>query len=73
MKKKSYIPKLNVSDELFEKELAFALHSDGSTTDYANSRKRAYNGQPWTTNGIRRKTEVKGLTMRDLGDCFALQ
>ncbi len=40
------------------------------STAYSNDRNRPYNGQPWTDNGIRGQTEVKGLTMRDISDCL---
>ena len=33
-------------------------------------RNRPYNGQPWTDTGERGKTEIKGITFRDLRDCF---
>lgn len=33
-------------------------------------RTRPYNGQPWTTHGVRGKTVVSGLTMRDILDCY---
>lgn len=33
-------------------------------------RDRPYNGQPHTADGTRGSTEVKGLTMRDVRDCF---
>lgn len=33
-------------------------------------RDRPYDGQPHTDNGIRGKTLVHGLTMRDISDCF---
>ncbi len=33
-------------------------------------RKRLYSGQPQTDYGERGKTEVKGLTMRDIRDCY---
>lgn len=41
-------------------------------SDYLSTldRTRPYNGQPWTDGGERGMTEVKGLTMRDLRDCF---
>lgn len=39
-------------------------------TRQRNDRDRAYDGQPWTGNGIRGKTLVEGLTMRDIKDCF---
>lgn len=33
-------------------------------------RDRPYNGQSHTDHGLRGQTEVKGLTMRDIRDCF---
>lgn len=33
-------------------------------------RQRLYDGQPQTALGERGKTEVKGITMRDLRDCY---
>lgn len=33
-------------------------------------RDRPYNGQPHTDTGIRGATEIKGVTFRDLHDCF---
>lgn len=33
-------------------------------------RNRPYDGQSWTSEGIRGKTEIKGITFRDLKDCF---
>ena len=36
------------------------------------SRSREYNGQPWTTDGIRGKHVITGLTERDILDCVAL-
>lgn len=33
-------------------------------------RNRAYKGQTHTTSGLRGKTEVKGITMRDIRDCY---
>lgn len=35
-------------------------------------RNRPYRGQPHTDEGDRGKTEVKGITMRDLGDAFII-
>lgn len=64
------IDKLDMNDEDFEQQLNFALNTDGSSSDYENSRDRPYNGQPWTTNGIRGQQEVKGVTMRDIKDCL---
>ena len=31
---------------------------------------RPYNGQPHTSTGMRGATEIKGITFRDLRDCF---
>ncbi len=33
-------------------------------------RQRPYDGQLWTDTGERGKTEIKGITFRDLRDCF---
>jgi hypothetical protein len=33
-------------------------------------RNRPYTGQPWTGTGERGKTEIKGITFRDLRDAF---
>uniref|UniRef100_A0A6M3J472 Uncharacterized protein n=1 Tax=viral metagenome TaxID=1070528 RepID=A0A6M3J472_9ZZZZ len=33
-------------------------------------RQRPYDGQPWTDTGERGATEIKGITFRDLRDCF---
>ena len=33
-------------------------------------RQRPYDGQPWTCNGQRGEAEVKGITFRDLQDCY---
>jgi hypothetical protein len=33
-------------------------------------RDRPYDGQPWTDEGERGRTEVRGITFRDLRDCF---
>jgi len=38
--------------------------------DHNMRRDRPYTGQPHTTTGERGKTEVKGLTFRDLRDCY---
>lgn len=35
-------------------------------------RDRPYDGQAWTDDGERGKTEVRGLTMRDIRDCLLL-
>lgn len=64
------IPMLDSEDENFEDKLAFEIWSSQSASDYRNDRERPYNGQSWTDDGERGKTEVKGLTMRDIKDCL---
>jgi hypothetical protein len=66
------IPILDSADPKFPQNLAFALWSAGGSTDYRNDRERPYNGQPHTDQGERGKTEVRGLTMRDLKDCYVM-
>lgn len=61
---------LNMDDEDFFEKLDFALNTTGSSSDYRNDRERPYNGQPWTTEGVRGKKEVKGVSMRDIKDCL---
>lgn len=38
--------------------------------DHSMWRQRPYDGQPHTDNGVRGHTEIKGITFRDLRDCF---
>ena len=38
--------------------------------DHNMRRTRPYSGQPHTSMGERGKTEIKGITFRDLRDCF---
>lgn len=47
---------------MIEDELGFNEHN--------MKRDRPYNGQAHTCNGIRGSTEIKGITFRDLRDCF---
>ncbi len=70
-----YIPDediIDASEEGWKKELAFRLHTIGSSSDYRNDRERPYNGQSWTDEGERGKTLIFGLTMRDMQDCFVM-
>lgn len=67
---KKHIEILDMNDKDFNKKFDFAMNTDGSSSDYMNSRNRPYNGQPWTDNGIRGKQEVKNVTMRDIKDCL---
>jgi len=57
------IPMANSPEELPEmlKELG---------SDHRMLRCRPYDGQPWTDMGKRGATEIKGITFRDLRDCF---
>jgi hypothetical protein len=64
------VPVVDVDDPAFEKKLDHLLSATLGSSDYDNSRDRPYNGQMWTDQGERGKTEVKGLTMRDLADCM---
>lgn len=64
------IPVINLDDENFDKKLEASFNYVQGSTAYSNDRNRPYNGQPWTQNGERGKTEVKGLTMRDISDCL---
>lgn len=53
---------LNKLWDRIEHELGF--------NDHNMRRDRPYNGQPHTDTGIRGSTEVKGVTFRDIRDCF---
>ncbi len=64
------IEKIDLADKDFAEKFNFMLNTDGSSSDYRNDRERPYNGQPWTDCGIRGRQGVKGLTMRDIKDCF---
>lgn len=61
---------LDASSEDFKEQFEFAIWGTGGSSDYRNDRERPYNGQSWTDEGERGKTEVKGLTMRDIRDCL---
>jgi hypothetical protein len=64
------IPMLDMNSDNFMENLEFHIWSTNSSSDYNNDRNREYNGQSWTDDGERGKTEVKGLTMRDIRDCL---
>lgn len=55
---------MNINDVM---EQAF---DDLGFNDHSMERSRSYAGQPHTDTGERGKTEVKGITFRDLRDCF---
>jgi hypothetical protein len=60
-----------VSDEKAQAMVnAIAGRIDHIGCDINMRRDRPYTGQPWTDGGIRGQTEVKGLTLRDIRDCF---
>lgn len=40
------------------------------THDHNMSRDRPYTGQPHTVKGVRGATEIRGITFRDLRDCY---
>jgi hypothetical protein len=63
-------PILDMDDPDFANKLEFELWSTQSSSDYRNDRERPYNGQPHTDYGLRGQTEVKGVTFRDVRDCF---
>jgi hypothetical protein len=64
------IPIFDLNSEDGKTDLELALNSSMSSSDYRNDRERPYNGQKHTTHGERGKTEIKGLTFRDIRDCI---
>jgi hypothetical protein len=46
------------------------IEDDLGFNDARMLRARPYDGQPHTDTGIRGRTEIKGITFRDLRDCF---
>ena len=46
------------------------IEDDLGFNDHNMRRDRPYNGQPHTDTGQRGATEVRGVTFRDLRDCF---
>lgn len=56
----------------WEQKLEFEVFAANGNSTHRNDRARPYNGQPWTSNGIRGKVLVKGLTMRDIRDCLVM-
>jgi len=59
-----------VNPDNFDQELNFILKEIQGSTAWSLDRNRPYDGQPHTCNGIRGKTLVTGLTMRDISDCM---
>ena len=58
--------------EDFGKELEFIMKEAQGSSGFSMERDRPYDGQPHTDDGIRGKTVVEGLTMRDVADCIVL-
>lgn len=60
-----------MSEKDFSQELKQAI-SDVCREQYVYTmfRDRPYDGQPWTVEGGRGQQEIKGITMRDLKDCY---
>lgn len=54
----------------FQRLLQDAFDECDGSTAYSNDRNRPYDGQPHTDNGVRGSTKIKGLTFRDITDCF---
>ena len=54
----------------FDDFLKNAMAECEGSSAVAYGRERPYNGQPHTPFGIRGAAEVKGLTFRDVMDCF---
>ena len=50
--------------------MSIAAIIDHLGSDINMRRDRPYTGQPHTDTGIRGATEIKGITFRDLRDCF---
>lgn len=46
------------------------IEDDLGFNEHNMRRDRPYNGQPHTASGERGRTEVRGVTFRDLRDCF---
>ena len=62
----------NQNENIFDGLIAKIDAVSQATDDFRNDRERPYNGQPHTDKGVRGKQEVKGLTMRDIHDCFVM-
>jgi len=69
-----HIPIIDMMAEGFRQDpkafLEFGMKLTEGSSAFSCDRNRPYDGQPWTDNGIRGKTLVEGLTMRDIKDCF---
>ena len=54
----------------FQKEMCFILKQIQGSSAFSLDQARPYDGQPHTDQGLRGKTFVSGLTMRDVADCM---
>ncbi len=61
-----------IDGEEFNKTLKWAFAEAQGSGAYSLDRNRPYDAQPHTDGGIRGKTLVEGLTMRDVADCIVL-
>ena len=59
---------MNKTSKIYEQERSHTMNQ-ASEQDRMR-RDRPYKGQPHTDYGERGKTEIKGLTLRDLRDCY---
>ena len=65
------MPELPVRMEVVEpRNITEALIELDGASAYSNDRNRPYLGQPHADEGVRGTQKVKGLTMRDVRDCF---
>lgn len=51
-------------------ELEHIIDEATGANDHSMWRGRPYEGQSWTDSGERGKQEIKGVTFRDLRDCY---
>ena len=54
------------------KVFEYAFKEIQGSSGFSMDRDRDYDGQSHTDNGIRGKTKVSGLTMRDVADCMVM-
>lgn len=62
--------KLELFDILPPKTLQEMFDECDGSSSYSNDRNRPYDGQSHTDYGQRGKTKIKGITFRDLRDCY---
>jgi hypothetical protein len=59
-----------INSEHFIQDLQYAFKQIQGSSAWSMDRNRPYDGQPHTDCGVRGKTLVAGLTMRDIADCI---